>query len=181
MLTIKVVLAEDYDEERNLFIASEEYTLELEHSLATLSKWESKWEKPFISQTEKTMEETLWYIQAMTLNSDIPPEVFSHLSKANIVDINEYIEAKMTATTFHERTGQAQSHRETITAEILYYMMVQLQIPFECEHWHLNRLIALIKVCNLKNAPKKRMGRQEAAEQQRRLNEQRRAQYGTTG
>lgn len=181
MLTINVVLEEDYDEERNLFIPRSEYTLQLEHSLATLSKWESKWEKPFLSSEDKTTEETVWYIKVMTMTPDVPPEVFSRISNSNLIEINKYIESKMSATTFNEHANTRSSSSEVVTSEVIYYMMGQLNIPFECENWHLNRLIALIKVCNLKNAPQKKMSPREAAERTRMLNDHRRDKYNTNG
>jgi hypothetical protein len=173
-------MAEDYNEATGEFVPSQFFTLELEHSLASLSKWESEYEKPFLGEQDKSTEEILGYIVSMTVTKDVPAEVYVKLSDDNIAAVNKYINAKMTATTIHE-VAQQRRNREIITAEIVYHWMVALQIPFECQHWHLNRLITLVRVINLKNAPAKKVGRKTAAQQQRDLNAARRNQLRTTG
>lgn len=180
MLTITVPLVEGLDEEKGEFVILQGFTLTMEHSLASLSKWESHFEKPFLVSTEKTSEEWIWYVEAMTFTPDVPPEVFQKLSEDNYRVINEYINARMTATTFSELQDKKHAS-EIITAEVIYYWMSAMNIWLECENWHLNKLITLIRVCNLKSMPPKKMSRREVAQRQRDLNAQRRAQMGTRG
>lgn len=180
MLTILIPGGELFDEKTESFIAVKEQTLELEHSLLSLAKWESKWEKPFLSKLEKSKEETIDYIRAMTINRNVDQNVYMFLSNANLKSVETYIEAEMTATTFNV-SGNSKPNRETITSELIYYWMITLNIPFECQKWHLNRLLTLIKVCNLKNSPPQKMSRNEILERNRALNASRRNSLGTKG
>ena len=180
MLTIVVPGEEHFNDQSQEFVTKGDVTLELEHSLVSLSKWESKHEKPFLGEGEKTSEDVLDYVKFMTLTLDVPDEVFFMLSEDNITKINAYIDAKMTATWFSEAPGAPKS-RDVITAELIYYWMITFQIPFECETWHLNRLFTLIRICNIKQAKPKKMSRSEISARNRELNAQRRAQLGTQG
>jgi hypothetical protein len=180
MLTIVVLGTEMYDEVRQEFVTEGDITLDLEHSLVSLSKWESKYEKPFLGKTDKTTEEVIDYIKLMTLTPNIPPEVFDKLSQDNLAKINDYIEAKMSATWFNDSPSASPS-REVITSELVYYWMITFQIPFECQYWHLNRLFTLIRVCNLKQAKPQKMSKAEIARRNRDMNAQRRSELGTKG
>lgn len=180
MLEIIIPLSEGFNEATSEFVASESLTLRLEHSLVSVSKWESKWEKPFLGQENKTEEQTLDYIRMMILGEEPDEKSFSCLTSDNIKAIDAYINSKQTATWFRERQ-QPVRPQEVITAELIYYWMIALDIPFECQSWHLNRLLTLIRICNIKNAPKEKMRRGDAAAQRRALNEQRRRETGSNG
>lgn len=180
MLTITVPGPESFDEASQEFTTTGDVVLELEHSLVSLSKWESEFEKSFLETKDKTPEEVVGYVRAMLINPNVPEEVLHRLSNDNVEEINAYINAKMTATWFSEIPGAPRT-REIITAELIYYWMTVFSIPFECENWHLNRLFTLIKICNLKQAKPKKMSRAEVAARNRELNEQRRKQLGTKG
>lgn len=180
MLEITVPEMEYWDESKNEFVKFKEQTLRLEHSLVSLSKWESKWCKAFLSKNEKTEEEILDYIKCMTMTPNVNPDVYSRLTKDNINRINAYIEAPMTATYFSEDKNGS-PNREIVTSELVYYWMIALNIPFECQKWHLNRLLTLIRVCNIKNAPPKKRSKREIMSRNAALNAARRQQLNTKG
>ena len=180
MLTITIPDAEMYNEETQEFFTLKGQTLQLEHALVSLSKWESKWCKPFLSKEEKTLTETIDYIKCMTITQNVNSDVYNRLSKENIQSINSYIESPMTATTFYS-DNQKGGKKETVTSELIYYWMISLNIPMECQKWHLNRLLTLIRVCNVKNSPPKKMSRREIMSRNAALNAARRKQLNTNG
>ena len=180
MLRITIPAVEQWDEAKQEFIYTKEQTLSLEHSLVSISKWESKWCKPFLTKQEKTFEETLDYIKCMTITQNVDPEVYNYLTNENIKEINEYIGAPMTATYFSDEKTSKTS-REQVTAELIYYWMIALNIPFECQKWHLNRLLTLIKVCSIKNQPPKKRSKKDIMSRNAALNAARRKQLNTKG
>lgn len=160
MLQLNIPEVEYFDERTNEFIEVKAHTLLLEHSLLSISKWEAKWCKPFLGKEDKTQEETMDYIRCMTINRDVDPLVYRAISNEELVRIKEYINAPMTATWFNDRDKRPPS-RKVITSELVYYWMVAQNIPFECEKWHFNRLMTLIRICGEKNQPPKKMGKME--------------------
>ena len=180
MLEIVIPETEQWDEVNQEFITSNRQILRLEHSLVSLSKWESKWKKPFLSNKEKTYEETIDYIKCMTLTQNVNDIVYNLLDKDNIEKINKYIGDPMTATTFKEDPNK-KGGREIITSELIYYWMISLNIPFECQKWHLNRLLTLIKVCGIKNQPPKKMSKKDVMSRNAALNAARRKQMNSRG
>ena len=180
MLQITIPAREMWDEQNNEFVYTNEQTLQLEHSLISLSKWESKWNKPFLSKESKTYEETLDYVKCMTLTQKVSPEIYANLTDENMRDIQRYIEAPMTATTFSEEKN-TKGNREIVTSELIYYWMIALGIPMECEKWHLNRLLTLVRVCNIKNSPPKKMGKNAIMSRNASLNAARRKRLNSKG
>lgn len=179
MLQITIPDIELWDENNQEFINIKSQTLQLEHSLVSLSKWESKWCKPFLTKDIKTEEETLDYIRCMTITQNVNPDIYTFMPINIREEIKRYIDAPMTATWFNDKGGKSSS--EQITSELIYYWMISLQIPFKCEKWHLNRLLTLIKICNIKNQPNKKMGKNEIFRQYSALNAARRKQLNTRG
>lgn len=179
MLRITIPSQKAWDSIKEEFIETKEYKLQLEHSLVSISKWESKWHKPFLSTEEKSIEEVIDYIRCMTLTQNIDPKAYMFLTAENIEQINEYIEDPMSATTFSD--GNRQLSKEIITSEIIYYWMITFNIPLECQKWHISRLMTLIKVCSIKNSPQKRMSANEILNRNRELNEYRKKKLNTKG
>lgn len=180
MLRLKIAPTEMWDERKQEFVQTGERELMLEHSLVSLAKWESKWQKPFLDQKPKTGDEMLDYVRCMTITQNVSPETYSRLTAGNMAEIEQYISRPMTATTFSaEQHGNRNG--EKTTAELIYYWMVTLSIPFECEKWHLNRLLALIRVCNLKNQPARKKSQRAILQENRALNAARRQRLRTRG
>lgn len=180
MLWISIPSVERWDEVKQEFVYAKKQNLQLEHSLVSVSKWEAKWQKPFLAKREKTVEETVDYVRCMTITQNVPSEAYENITNDNIEQINQYIEAPMTATWFSENRN-VKTNREQITSEIIYYWMIALNIPFECQKWHLNRLLTLIRVCNIKNQPAKKMSRKDVMSRNAALNAARRKKLNSKG
>lgn len=180
MLQITVPALEGWDESKQEFVSYKAQTLQLEHSLIAISKWESKWHKPFLVKEQKTREETLYYIKCMTITQNVDPEVYNRLTQQNIDDINAYIDDPMTATTFSDEQNGKPS-REIITSELIDYWMIANNIPVEYRKWHLNRLITLIKICSVKNSPPKKHSKKELLSRNAALNAERRKRLNSKG
>lgn len=162
MLTITIPGTEYWDELSEEFIYSEDQVLELEHSLDSISKWESEYHKPFFSKEAKTSEETIFYIKCMTITPNVDPSVYNRLTRECINKVNQYIEDSRSATWFREDKNKKKgpTRNKQVTSELIYYWMTAFNIPPEYQYWHLNRLITLIRVCEAEsNPPDKRSNR----------------------
>lgn len=179
MFEITIPESDYYDEAQERFVTSKRQTLKLEHSLVSLSKWESKWKKPFLSDKPKTWEETIDYVRCMTITQNVNPDSYYAIDEFDLKKIQEYIDDSMTATWFRKDSNRPS--RRIITSEVIYSQMITLGIPVDFEKWHLNRLMTLIRVCSEENAPKKKMGKKEILQQNRALNNARRKQHHTRG
>lgn len=180
MLEIKIPDSEIYDENKNEFVYIKGCYLQLEHSLVSMSKWESKYCKPFLTNKEKNIDEIKYYIKCMTLTHNVKDDIYDFIPNKVIEDVNSYIASPMTATWFPNEKNKLHSN-EILTSELIYYYMISLGIPFECQKWHLNRLMTLIKVCNAKNAPPKKMSKSALANRNAALNASRLKQFNTKG
>lgn len=182
MLTITIPGKELFDDQTQTFIEeTKSQTLQLEHSLISISKWESKWQRPFLKEDdEKTDEETIDYIRCMTITQNVDPNIYNNLSRSNIDDINKYIQSPMTATTFHN-LKQNSGKKETPTSELIYYWMISYNIPMECQKWHINRLLTLIRVCDVKNTAPKKKSSKELTREYAAMNAARKKKYNTKG
>lgn len=180
MLQIYVPGVDGWDEVKEEFVSLPGTNLVLEHSLISISKWESKWHIPFLGKDQKTPEQVIDYVKCMTITPNVKAEVYDCLTKENIDQVMAYIEDPMTATTITDRNGRRAS-REVVTSELIYYWMVALEIPFECQKWHINRLMMLIQICSIKNQPDKKMSKKSTAQQNAMLNAARRHKSHTRG
>lgn len=171
MLTISLSASDDSDEV---------VELNFEHSLISLSKWEQNYKKPFFGKETKTPEEAAYYFKCMLLNENAPVGILNKLKEADIIAISEYINDKQTATWFREDPKQKPT-TEVVTSELIYYWLVQFQIPFEVQYWHLNRLMTLVKIAGIRQTKPKPMSKAQQKEEYARLNAERRARLGSSG
>lgn len=180
MLRIIIEGDEIFDDEAQTFQTINDIVLDLEHSLVSVSKWESEYKKPFLASGQKSSEEIFGYIKSMIITPNVNPDVLYSCSRETLDKIQQYIDSSQSATTFGkmpERKGVG----EVITSELIYYWMIAFNIPFECQYWHLNRLFSLIRICNIKNAKPKKMSKHEIAIRNRELNARRKAELNTSG
>lgn len=181
-LKITIPGIELWDEKKEEFVSTKDQTLQLEHSLVSISKWEAKWKKPFLDErTVKTPDELRDYIRCMTLTQNVDPKVYKFMPPSVIKEITEYMEDPMTASWISEKKKTSGGSGEIVTSELVYYWMIAYNIPIEFQKWHFNRLMMLIRICDAKNAPQKKMGRTEMLQRNRALNAQRRAKHHTRG
>lgn len=182
MLRVTIPSTEYWDEANERFVVvNKEQVLQLEHSLVSISRWESKWRKPFLSPDTKTREETLDYIRCMTITQNVDPDTYQHIPDNIVNQINEYIAAPMTATTFAKERGRRGGGGEFVTSELIYYWMISFSIPAKYEKWHLNRLLTLIKICEHKNRPNRKMGKRDIFNQNRAINARNRQRFNSKG
>lgn len=181
MLQLCIPGEEFWNEKTEEFVSGPETVISLEHSLISISKWESKWHKPFLSNKKPTNAELFDYIKCMTITSNVDDSVYNRLTSEHIDRILKYINDPMTATTITERDGGRHRSSEIVTSELIYYWMVAMQIPFECQKWHINRLMMLIRICGIKNQPDKKMGKRSVMQQNAALNAARRQKLHSRG
>lgn len=179
MLTLKIPRQELFNEATMEFIQTPERTIKLCHSLVAMSKWEAEFEKPFLTKDERTKKEMMGYIRCMTITQNVPPETYQLLTAENLDAVREYIEAPMTATVLPKQSGGP--NREVMTSELIYYWMVAFSIPFECQKWHINRLMTLINICSIKNQSSKPKSKADIMRRNRALNEKRKQSMATRG
>ena len=186
MFQLIVPANESYDEANNTFIEFKGQKIQVEHSLVSISKWEAIWLKPFLGKEPQTKDETIDYIRCMTITQNVKPDVYINITEENIKEIGAYIKHPMSATWFNKDiesgTGAGtSSSKETITSELIYYWMITYVIPIECQKWHLNRLLTLIRVCDKKNSKPKKKSTSEIMSRNRALNAERRAKSNSKG
>ena len=176
MLELPIKGREMFDENTFEFKQFKDTTLKLEHSLVSVSKWEEEYKKPFLTEQSKTRDETLFYIKCMTVNNNVDKEIYNLITDEDILKVNDYIAEQRTATWFNDSGNEHDISGEQTTSELIYYWMLVYKIPQEYQKWHLSRLMTLIKICNIKNSPSKKMSENETLQMYKELNKQRRNQ-----
>lgn len=177
MLEITIPSFQVYNEKTNEILDVDGVTLKLEHSLVSLRKWEQIWHKPFLGKDEKNLEEMASYFECMTISpANISKDLYLYMPEVYKAKIVSYIEDPMTATWFADKKkkrGAAKNNREIITAEVIYYWMITLNVPVEFQKWHLNTLLTLIRTISEKNGNGEKKDRSEWLSERRALNAER--------
>lgn len=185
MLTIIIPQSEGFNEITSEFITIPETRLNLEHSLISISKWESKWHKAFLKDNNKTPEEMLYYIKCMTLNKNVDESVYNFLNHDHINKITNYMKDRQSAAYLNEAGEKMLSGKsasgDVLTSDLIYYMMFSLRIPMECQKWHINRLLILIHIFNVKNSAGKKLNKRSILSSNAAINASRRKKYNTRG
>lgn len=176
-----------WDEKNEVFVyrgEDVERKLQLEHSLVSIRKWETKWNKAFLSEkTKKTLtnEEAVDYIRCMTITQNVNPTVYDRLTSENMAEIEKYMNSPMTAVALTNRPRNNTGPKDVVTSELIYYWMISYGIPIQCEKWHLNSLLALIQVFNMKNSNGPKRNQRQLISDYARINAQRRKEWKTRG
>lgn len=182
MLELHLPAEEVFDRKESKIYKLPEITLRLEHSLLTISKWETIWELPFLSEEKKTNDQLHSYVSIMA-GGNLEEETLNRLGQSHYEKLNTYLNAKHSATWFSDPPNQRKS-TQTVTSELIYFWMTTYNIPFECENWPFARLMNLIRIASIKNDPdkgKKKRNKSQMLSERAMLNQKRREELGTTG
>lgn len=182
MLEITIPGSEDFDEVTNEFKSVKGGKLYLEHSLRSISAWEAKFKKPYLSDKQKTTAESIYYVKCMTINKkEVDDSLYLRLTFEDFKKINDYCEDPMTATTITDRSNKKPG-KSIITSEEIYWQMSQYNLdPEFYEKWHFNRLVTLLRICSIRSNPNDKMSKKDILAQNRALNAARRRKHGTRG
>lgn len=184
MIQLEIEGSEFFNETKQEFYYTNPCVVMLEHSLLSVAKWESKWKKPFLSSRKDdvlTNAALYDYFRCMEVEPCIESMWPVSLSPSQYQKLLKYIDEEQTATKFYSYKKDKTLSRQTITSELIYYWMASLNIPFECERWHLSRLLTLIHIASVKGQTGKKMTQKETMQMYAELNEKRKRQYNTRG
>ena len=182
-LHLTVPEQEYYDERTNTFLNLKEISVRLKHSLISISKWEAKYKKQFLDgMHQKTTEETIDYIRFMTITQNVDPTFYSRLSRAQLKMVNDYISESMYGTTINEKNEKRGAYSKPVSAEEIYYWMIEYNIPPEYAKWHFSRLLMLIRVCGIKKSAAAKNGKKNGKRPDyRAINNARKNKHHTRG
>lgn len=171
-LTIHIPETELWDETREVFVHVKEQTLTLEYSLVNVSKWESRWQKIFLSPEEKTEEQKRDFVYCMICNENTDPNVIYAFTEEDFKKVDRYISTSQSAAIIPEEKTNEPKSNELLSTDLIYYYLAQMQVPYiPTQDWHLSRVMSLIRIGSFKNKPEKKLNKQEAVAQVESINE----------